>query len=107
MASADGVLLVLERDDRHHRPEDLLAGQAPLGIGRGHHGRREPEAGALGDGPAGDGSTGPPPGSPMPAPRKPATLARWAAVTSGPISVAGSVGIAHLHAATASASSAR
>ena len=39
----DRVRLVVERDDRHDRPEDLLVQHAVLRVGRREDGRREPE----------------------------------------------------------------
>src|SRR4051794_15535182 len=45
---ADGVRLVLERDDRDDGPEDLLGHGPVLRVDGGEHRRREPEPGARG-----------------------------------------------------------
>ena len=43
----DRLGLVLERQHRHHRPEDLLGVARARRADRGEHGRREPEAGPV------------------------------------------------------------
>ena len=93
----DRLLLVAERHDDRDRAEDLLAHRAVVAVDRAQHGRREPVARAR-RARVPRIATGASSGT------NEATVSRWPAEISGPISVASSSGSPTRIASTASSS---